>query len=226
MRIGFVKDAFGGMPHVMATDNDGSIEVKSITEYGKSIVNDLKFDPDKISTTIPDGFIFTGFFEKNGVEKSANSEKKFREKSFLYVDSFGRKSPSKSNNISNALIAKFSNSADKINAVVFKAAAFKNSAKRGELLNRINSGKVLFDQRMARVKQNPKFSFSHIEEEIIRDSFGDGFIRKTAQKTKTKRRVARRASVLMKLNENQNAGTENNIMSRMDKARKDVKNGR
>lgn len=226
MRIGFVKDAFGGVPHVMATDNNGRIEVKSITEYGKSIINDFNFDSADISKTIPDGFMFTGFFEKNGVEESVKPEKKFREKSFLYVDSFGKKSPSRKHNISNALIAKFSNSTDKINAVMFKAAAFKNSAKRSELLNRINSGKVLFDQRIARVKQNPKFSFSHIEEEIIRDSFGDGFIRKTAQKTKTKRRVARRASALMKLNDNQDAGIEKNILLRMDKARKDVKNGR
>lgn len=223
MRIGFVKDAFGGMPHVMATDNDGRIEVKSITEYGKSIVNDFRFDSDNISATIPDGFVFTGFFEKSSVSGIGDNERKIRQKSFAYTGSFTSNSTIKARAVSGVLIAKFSGSLNKLNAIAFKAAVFKNSAKRGDFLSRINKGKVLFDERLARVSTNPKFSFSHIEEEIIRDLFGDGFIRKTAEKTKVNRRTARRARLLDNLNDKDK---NKNILSRINKARKDVKNGK
>lgn len=226
MKIGFVKDAFGGIPHVMATENNGRIEVKSITEYGKSIINDFDFDSKNISTTIPDGFMFTGFFEKTGMEKEVKQEHKFREKSFLYAGSFEIDSPSKNRTVSSVAISRFATSINRINAIAFKASAFKNSTKRSEFLNRINNGKVLFDQRLARITKNPRFSFSHVEEEILRDSFGDGFIRKTAEKTKGNRRVARRARILTNLNEDKNVNTGKTILSRIDKARKDVKNGR
>lgn len=226
MKIGFVKDAFGGVPHVMATENDGHIEVKSITEYGKSIINDFDFDSKNISRTIPDGFIFTGFFEKTSASSESKTETKLREKSFSYVGSFESQMPTKGRTVSNAVISKFSTSVNKLNAVAFKASAFKNSTKRSEFLNRINSGKVLFDQRLARIAKNPKFAFSHVEEEIIRDSFGDGFIRKAAEKGKSNRRVSRRARVLANLNDEKSSSTKKNILLRIDKARKDVKNGR
>ena len=226
MKIGFVKDAFGGMPHVMATEQNGNIKVKSITEFGKSIINDFDFDSNNISMTIPDGFMFTGFFEKTGKEELSNSEKKLRQKSFVYSGSFNEKSLQKENTVSSVLINRFSNSINKINVIAFKAATFKNSSKRSEFLNRINTGKVLFDQRLGRIVQNPKFSFSHVEEEILRDSFGDGFIRKTAEKTKAKRRVSRRARILSNLNDVDDSGSNKTILSRIDKARKDVKNGR
>lgn len=226
MKIGFVKDAFGGIPHVMATEENGRIEVKSITEYGKSIINDFDFDSKNISTTIPDGFIFTGFFEKSTIEQESKQEQKFREKSFSYVGSFETQTPTRNSTVSSTAISKFSSSINRINAIAFKASAFKNSTKRSEFLNRINNGKVLFDERLARIAKNPKFSFSHVEEEIVRDSFGDGFIRKTAEKPKGNRRVARRARVLTDLNDEKNLNTKKTILSRIDKARKDIKNGR
>jgi hypothetical protein len=226
MKIGFVKDAFGGMPHVMATEQNGNIQVKSITEFGKSIINDFDFDSNNISTTIPDGFMFTGFFEKTGKEEAVSSEKKLRQKSFAYAGFFHEKSLSNQKNVSSILINKFSNSVDKINVIAFKAAAFKTSSRRSEFLNRINTGKVLFDQRLGRIVQNPKFSFSHVEEEILRDSFGDGFIRKTAEKTKAKRRLSRRARLLSNLNNEDSYGLGKTTLSRINKARKDVKNGR
>lgn len=226
MKIGFVKDAFGGMPHVMATEQNGNVQVKSITEFGKSIINDFDFDSNNISMTIPDGFMFTGFFEKTGKEESSISEKKLRQKSFVYSGSFNEKSSQKEKTVSSALINKFSSSIDRINVIAFKAAAFKNSSKRSEFLNRINTGKVLFDQRLGRIVQNPKFSFSHVEEEILRDSFGDSFIRKTAEKTKAKRRVSRRARLLSNLNDEDASGSNKTTLSRIEKARKDVKNGR
>jgi hypothetical protein len=226
MKIGFVKDAFGGMPHVMATEQNGNIQVKSITEFGKSIINDFDFDSNNISTTIPDGFMFTGFFDKTGKEETLSSEKKLRQKSFVYAGFFHEKSLSNQKNVSSILINKFSNSVDKINAIAFKAAAFKTSSRRSEFLNRVNTGKVLFDQPLGRIVQNPKFSFSHVEEEILRDSFGDGFIRKTAKKTKAKRRLSRRARLLSNLNNEDSYGSGKTTLSRIDKARKDVKNGR
>lgn len=226
MKIGFVKDAFGGMPHVMATEQNGKVQVKSITEFGKSIINDFDFDSSNISATIPDGFMFTGFFEKVGTEENLSSEKKVRQKSFIYSGSFSEKSLRKEKTVSSVLMNRFSNSIDKINVIAFKAAAFKNSSKKSEFLNRINTGKVLFDQRLGRVVQNPKFSFSHVEEEILRDSFGDGFIRKTAEKTKAKRRVSRRARLLSNLNNEDTSASNKTTLSRIEKARKDVKNGR
>jgi hypothetical protein len=54
----------------------------------------------------------------------------------------------------------------------------------------------------------------------------DGFIRKTAKKTKAKRRVSRRARLLSNLNNEDSYGSGKTTLSRIDKARKDVKNGR
>lgn len=226
MKIGFVKDAFGGIPHLIATNNDGNIEVKSITEYGKSIINNFDFDINNISQTVPDGFIFTGFFEKNLQNESTEIEKKITKKSFAYSGSLSKNVTKTKIFATNTLINRFSNPINKVNVIDFKAAAFKNSNKKSDFLNRVNLGKVIFDQRLARIGINPKFSFSHVEEEILRDSYGDGFIRKTVEKMHKNRRVSRRLRSLSSIEEIEISPTKNSVISRIDKARKDVKNGK
>jgi hypothetical protein len=226
MKIGFIKNAFGNMPHAVATEADGKIEVKSITEFGKSIINNFDFDKDNISSTLPEGFVFTGFTEKAIPAEFEQSPDHVKTKSLAYSCSFTAEQIGKKSAVSNISINKFTNSADKLNAISFKASAFKSSSRRGEFLARISSKKILFDQRLARVSNNPKFAFSHLEEEGLKSYFSDGFMRKTAQKTTLNRRAARRARVLSSMNEEEKSKPKKNILSRINTARKDVKNGR
>jgi hypothetical protein len=230
MKIGFVKDAFSGMPHVMASKNGEKIEVKSITEYGKSIVADFNFDVKNISNTIPVGFIFTGFVSQPHETDDLRIEKIVAKKDLRLSGSFKNDSSNKKPNATSVAISKFSVAIDKINAVEFKATAFKNSTKKSEFLRRINSKKVLFDERLRTIVKNPRFAFSEVEKDLIHSQFTDGFIRKAADKDMSKkpknRRMSRRAEALENLSSESEMNPKSRIALRMQKARKDVKRGR
>ena len=230
MKIGFVKDAFGGMPHVMATIDNGRVEVKSITEFGKSIIADFDFDRENIARTIPVGFVFTGFVEKAISAQDSQIEVQTRQKSYTYSDSTRVAKAGGRISAANTSLSKFKNSGDKINAIAFKAKIFNTSSRRGEFFQRITSGKVLFNQRLAKISLNPKFAFSHVEHEAVRDSFGDGFIRKAADKDYGRagenRRVLRRSRALTNLGGEETAFNGKSVLSRMDMARKDIKHAR
>jgi hypothetical protein len=230
MKIGFVKDAFSGMPHVMASKNGDKIEVKSITEYGKSIVADFDFDVKDISNTIPVGFIFTGFVSQSNKTDDLKIEKIVNKKDLKLSESFKSYSSKKKPNPTSVAINKFSVAMDKINAIEFKATAFKNSTKKSEFLRRINSKKVLFDERIRAIAKNPKFVFSEVEKDLIQSEFTNGFIRKAANKTTSSkpknRRMSRRAEALESLSSESEMNPKSRIALRMQKARRDVKRGR
>lgn len=227
MKIGFIKDAFGGIPHVMATMSGDEIELKTITEFGKSIVSDFDFDVKDIANTIPVGFMFTGFI---GEKAENNVAPHVSSKTFSYVGSVKENFVPNPRNAIGVSISKFSNTIDKINAVSFKASAFKTATRKSEFQRRINSGKVIFDEQLRKTALNPKFAFSHVENELLHGSFSEGFIRRTAEKTAKpkaeKRRAARRSRALEELSSGDEKTKKMSFLARIEKAKKEVKNGR
>jgi hypothetical protein len=230
VKIGFIKDAFSGMPHVMASTDGNKVEVKSITEYGKSIISDFNFDVKNISNTIPVGFVFTGFVSEKTNNDLVNTENVASQKSFTFSSSIKNSFTEKKPNITGVSINRFKNILDKANAVEFKVSAFKNATRKSEFLRRVGSGKVIFNQQLRKVYANPKFAFSEVEEDLIRGAFTEGFIRKSADKTAAvkpkNRRTARRAETLEMLSSGSKPKQKETLISRMQKAKRDVKNGR
>lgn len=229
MKAGFIKDAFSGMPHVMAFLEHDDVKLKSITEFGKSIITDFNFNKKDISNTIPVGFIFTGFITESDSEKVETKINAKNDK-LAYVSSQKNVILRSKINARDTNIKKFNSAIDKLNAISFKAEAFRHSTKKSEFLRRVNSGKVVFDECFAKIDINPKFAFSHVEKELISNTFGSGFIRKSADKDMMRgpknRRVLRRARVLTDLSKESQPKSKNNISVRIENARKQVKNGR
>lgn len=230
MAIGFIKDAFSGIPHVMASTDGNEIKLKSITEFGKSIISDFNFDKNDIAHTVPIGFMFTGFIS----EKQEISPKKIvtidAAKNLVHAGSTKNILVRSKVNAIDLEINKFKNSLNKLNAVAFKASAFKTSQRKSEFIRRAKSGKVIFNERLSQIEINPKFVFSHIEKELLTNEFSQGFMRKTADriapKKGTNRRVMRRAKILTEITSESAPKKKKPISERIDKARKQVKYGR
>jgi hypothetical protein len=230
MKIGFIKDVFGGMPHVMATSNNEKIQVKAITEYGKSIVSDFKFDIHDIKSTVPDGFIFTGFFENSKTTEDEPVSKTIEKKSYRYVATVNNSKNSNQDPIENTPIRAFSSAINKLNAISFKTSNFKNLKKRSEFKRRIKSGKVFFDEKSRAIKSHPKAQFGKIETELIYGQFGQGFIRRTAKRktadTSSSRRLARRTKTLESITRESMTGQKESISALVSHARNEIKNAR
>lgn len=230
MKIGFIKDVFGRMPHVMATSNNNKIQVKAITEYGKSIVSDFNFDVQDIKSTIPDGFIFTGFFENGESEEDKPAAVVIEKKSYRYVNTVTNDRNLNRDPIENAPIKSFSSIVNKLNAISFKTSNFRNLKKKSELKRRIKSGKVFFDEKSRSVKSHPKAKFGKIEAELIYGQFGQGFIRRTAERktadTSLGRRLLRRANTLENITRKSNPHEADSISTRFFYARNEIRNAR
>lgn len=228
MKVGFVKDAFRGMPHVMATISNNEIQVKSITEFGKSIISETSFRANDIANTIPAGFVFTGFSEKSVVLDSETKIAAVDTPVFSYSGSVSNVVSNQKLRASSLSLSKFAKPHAKINAVAFKAGAFKNSSKKSELLRKIASGKVIFNDSLGKVLVNSKNPLGHIEYDLIKSSFSDSFIRKTVEKTftfTTSRRAARRAKALLG-DRSPRTATGEPLMARVSVARKQIRHGR
>lgn len=230
MKIGFIKDVFGGMPHVMATSNNEKIQVKAITEYGKSIVFDFNFDAYNIKSTMPDGFIFTGFFENSEMVEHEPASKAVEKKSYRYVATVKNNRGSNRDPIENTPIRAFSSVVNKLNAISFKTSNFKNLKKKSEFKRRIKSGKVFFDEKSRALKSHPKAQFGQIETELIYGQFGQGFIRRTAKRKtadiSSSRRLSRRAKTLENITRESMAGKKESISAQVSYARNEIKNAR
>jgi hypothetical protein len=230
MKIGFIKDVFSGMPHVVASMENEVIHVKSITEFGKSIIEDFDFDKKDIGATVPVGCVFTGFFADNNTLQVLQKETRVKQENFAYVGKSIKGTSRRKINAIGLEMNKFTNGINKINVIAFKAESFKNSVRRSTFIRRIHSGKIIFNEKMGRIELNPKFAFSGIEKEILNSSFGKSFIRKSADKqimqSSDKRRVARRAKVLLELSGGERSHEKQQISERIDKARRQVKNGK
>jgi hypothetical protein len=230
MKIGFIKDVFGGMPHVVATSNNEKIQVKAITEYGKSIVSDFNFDVYNIKSTVPDGFLFTGFFENSEIVEDEPVSKAIEKKSYRYISTVKNERSSNRDPIENTPIRSFSSAVNKLNAISFKTSNFKNLKKKSEFKRRIKSGKVFFDEKSRAVKSHPKAQFGQIETELIYGQFGQGFIRKTANRktaeTSSSRRLARRAKTLESITRESMASQKESISARVSYTRNEIKHAR
>lgn len=230
MKIGFVKDVFGGMPHVMATSNNEKIQVKAITEYGKSIVSNFNFDVHNIKSTVPDGFIFTGFFENGESEEEQPVTAVIEKKSYRYVATVKNDTKSNRDPIEDAPIRSFSSVVNKLNAISFKTSNFKKLNKKSEFKRRIKSGKVFFDEKSRSIKSHPKSQFGKIETELIYGQFGQGFIRRAAERksadTFLGRRLSRRAKTLESITRESMNNESDSISTRVVHARNEIRHAR
>lgn len=230
MKIGFIKDVFSGMPHVVASMENEVVHVKSITEFGKSIIEDFDFDEKNISATVPVGCVFTGFFADKNNLQVPEKETRVKQENFTYAGKSINDISLRKINAIGLEMKKFTNSINKINVIAFKAESFKNSLRRSTFIRKTHGGKIIFNQKIGRIELNPKFAFSGIEKEILNSSFGKSFIRKSADKqimqSSDKRRVARRAKVLLELSGGERSHEKQQISERIDKARRQVKNGK
>ena len=230
MKIGFVKDVFGGMPHVMATSRDKKIEVKAITEYGKSIVSDFNFDVYDIKSTVPDGFIFTGFFENGESEEVQPAVSVVEKKSYRYVATVKNDRSSNSESIEDMPIRAFSSVINKLNAISFKTSNFKKLNKKSEFKRRIKSGKVFFDEESRSIKSHPKARFGKIETDLIYGQFGQGFIRRAAGRktadTPSSRRLVRRTKTLGNITRESMSSKSDSISARVVHARNEIRHAR
>lgn len=230
MKIGFIKDVFGSVPHVAAFDNEGTIEVKSITSFGERIVTDPRFDKLNIKKSLPDGFVFTGFFQKS--DESSSFEQGKTENNIYQCFAGSRRigSSVKGLKVLTLSISDFKDATNKLNAVAFKASKFKNLTKRGELSRRLDSQKTNIDLRSRKLFSNKKNLFSEIQEKQIRADFGDGFVRKSVQKlsidTPLCRRTERRSKVLAEMASQSRVNRQSPLYLRIEKTREEVLHGR
>lgn len=230
MKIGFIKDVFGSVPHVAAFDNEGTIEVKSITSFGERIVSDPRFNTNNIKSSLPDGFVFTGFFEKADDTDAGESNKIKKVANHRFVGSTRIGSSVKNSYVITGSISEFKNAINKLNAIAFKAAKFKNLTKRGELLRRLDSQKTNIDLRSRRLSSNKKNLFSDIQENQIKADFGDGFVRKSVQKISISvpsgRRAERRSKALSEMASQSRVNRKSPLYLRIEKTREEVRHGR
>lgn len=229
MKIGFVKEVFGSVPHIAAFENNGKIEVKSITSFGETIINDFDFDKQNIGSSIPAGFMFTGFFEN----PESSSEKQIAKSqplgSLVFSKSVVKNTTSSKSPIFGIGISKFKHSSNKVNAVSFKASRFRNLTKRGELVRRIDGRKTALDSRLRKITSNRNNEFSEIAEIQMRADFTDGFIRKSFEKIaldkKVSRRIDRRSKTLENLASTSRVDRNSTLSLRIERTRKEVKRG-
>lgn len=217
IRVGFLKEVFRGSPHIVALEKDGFIHIKTLSEFGKQIVDDGFEFVNEIPTGIPDGFIFTGFAATtssyDGLIKTAFGEMETKQLHVIHDATKQRPFSSRtrfnasrmqSKQIALKPISKTYSTSEKLSAISFKARAFDKSLKRTKLSQNIKAGIVAIDELRCSLKAIPTSQFSHQIVQLVNTKYGHGFIRKTVLLSKktmdnnssSSRRTLRRAESL------------------------------
>lgn len=215
MEVGFIKEVFREIPHVVATRDANGIRIKGLTEYGKTLASELDLTRSALQDSIPAGFVFTGFLSQKNISNEVKSLLSNGDSAPAVVhDSIKIRTSVKTQRMvsiykkSNKLNASFrplstmNGIANKTNAVSFKANAFLVNKKRSALAQKIKAGQIGINPHLGTIREIPsnQFSSQYVEESIGR--YGNSFVRK-AVSTKSNslergpsRRANRRAKSL------------------------------
>lgn len=192
IKIGFVKEAFRGVPHIVAIKSGPDVHIKALTEFGNSIMRDgLNMGADGIQR-MPDGFVFSGFMPLNQsystIVKSSFPEIETKQLSNISINKpvnqvVSRHLLKKSTHGPEQVVLKpilnTKSNFDKSILVSFKALSFKKFSRRTKFAQNIKAGFVAADMQRAQIKAIPSSRFSHQLVDEVKNIYGEGFIRKT-----------------------------------------------
>lgn len=215
-KVAIIKDLFRNTPHVVISDNDGVIESKSLTEYGKRIVAESSISADIEQIALPEGFVCTGFksvtpsiekmlgsFASDAIETKSLKQNYVTEKPSQAFRMFSNRHTStelSENKPSSELsIAKFSSVESKMNAIDYKARQFEVASRISSIISPIKSGKFGFDTTKSAFvpRKNNAISLlaSEIAEKSVPESMMGRFLSDDGKRDRTtaRRRLKRRA---------------------------------
>lgn len=210
IQIAFVKEVFRGMPHVVAIQNNGTVQTKALTEFGKHIVSDAGSIRGISDGLIPDGFIFTGFTpatkEHESILNSIFSDIDY--KNAIGNDAAGFVSRTKIKSSKQAIeivdmpLRKASLYPRKNVVVAFKARAFRASRNRTKISQQIKSGALHVDVKGAKLRPSYGNKFAIEISKDISTKYGAGFVRRAIKSlssngyASSSRRAMRRANAI------------------------------
>jgi hypothetical protein len=215
-KVAIIKDLFRNTPHVVISDNDGIIESKSLTEYGRQIIAESYISADIEQIALPEGFVCTGFksvtpsiekmlssFASQTIETKSLGQDYVNEKPSQTLRMFSERH---ANNVtsedkpsSELSIAKFSSIESKMNVIDYKARQFKVTSRISSIISPIKSGKFGFDTTKSAFVPRKNNSISLLASEIAEKSVSESLMGRflsddgKRDKTKAKRRLKRRA---------------------------------
>jgi hypothetical protein len=218
-RISIIKDALRNMPHAIAIDDDSKFIVKSLTEFGNSLIDGVVSRESYATKSLPAGFVATDFKEINSSVQRIVDGINFdspevivpstpivtSQKKILNASRFP--SETKTNGFrspSSRGIDKFKSPIEKINIVDFKARLFSSSSRRSEVFSSIkNNQKIGFDKKSGQLISREANSLASIAINRIVERIGQKAIvrahvaEKTANPESPSRRANRHAEFLV-----------------------------
>lgn len=189
MKISIIKDVLRDRPHAIAIFSDESFSVKGITEFGSSIISDIYSYEQYVNATLPEGFVATKFKSASGSmnEVISKIEANRSEATMIAMSStagqkwksfIGRTSNMRKNGYrspSGAVLNRFEQSDDKINAVDFKARLFENERQDSSIASIVKKSAALgFDERSNKLVNRDNDVFSKITSEKIIEMSNQG----------------------------------------------------
>lgn len=193
--IAIIKDLFRNSPQVILVKEDNSIKMKPVTSYGEEIIKKIRHSGSSVDDGLPEGFVFTGF------KKSSSHMESLIKK----IDDSWLDASSSTSNIAKIVSTKqarvfsnrhifektlktpagqiptidsFSNSAQKLNAVDYRAVCFKASSRISSAINPIKRGTIGFDFTKNRFTPRRGDSISEFSAEKAESSVGTGSMRR------------------------------------------------
>lgn len=230
--VSIIKDVLRNTPHAIAVDEGDKFFIKSLTEFGNSLVDGVSSRQQYTQKQLPAGFLATDFKQAsaavqtilNGIHFSdeeinivsasiKNQQKKMhhtvRELSEIKSDGF--RSPSSRS------LNKFKSPIEKMNIVDFKARLFSSSAKRSESFSIIkNNQNIGFNGKTGQLVARDANGLASLAINRIVERIGQRPIVRTHVAVKTglieslSRRVNRRADFLTERETQSEVATESN----------------
>lgn len=215
-QVAIIKDVFRNTPHVIISNDNGTLESKSLTEYGKQIIAESHISENIEEISLPDGFVCTGFKSVTpSMQKIINSWSSTEIKTKSLQGELQSKSSEKiarvfsERHIAGKLVSdrpsaelsidKFASVQSKINVIDYKARQFKVTSKISSVIAPIKSGKFGFDttKSVFTSRQGDAVSIfaSEVAEKTVPGSMMGRFLSDNNKRNKTtsKRRLARRS---------------------------------
>lgn len=165
--VSIIKDVLRNTPHAIAVDDGDKFAVKSLTEFGASLIDGVFSRNSYASKNLPAGFVATEFkqandsvqrildginFEDSVVDVVAHKENQIQKKMHHTDRRSNKTSTNTFRSPSSRGLDKFKTPLEKINIVDFKARLFASASKNSEGLSAIkNDSHIGFNEKSSQL---------------------------------------------------------------------------
>lgn len=211
-QVSIIKDVIRNMPHAIAVEDGSRFMVKSLTEFGNSLIEGVNSKSGYTRNQLPAGFVATSFKQASpAVQKIVDgisfdsaeivipssplvgSQKNLKNaaRNFSETKTGTFRSPSSRG------LDKFKSPLEKLNIVDFKARLFSSSARRSEGFSSIkNNPEIGFDKKSGQLISRDANGLASVAINRIVERIGQKSVLRlhTATKSSTPESTSRRAN--------------------------------